>query len=245
MLHYLFEYETYDISKTLIFGLVLVFVTLLGYLILQRMKIKIDKKFGLAIFPWVVLGSILRVLEDLKIVHGILFVTPFVWFLSFSLFFIFLLTFRFFEKKLGMSAFKLLFFTGIFTWLPFLPFLNFSNPIAGGLILSFFTPWLIIFYLIPWRTENKLVTLIHVLDSTVTYTAINFFGYTEKHFIPLFFIQKFTPFSFVFLKLFSIVLILIFLDKFVDQKNLNNYLKMCIGVLGTATASRDFLLILV
>jgi uncharacterized membrane protein len=234
----------YDIPKTIFYSSILILIAFTGFIILKKLRIKIDRKFVIGILPWILVGSTLRFLEDMKIVKGILFITPFVWFFSFSIFGVMLLLSILFERKFGISHSKLVFLFGILTLLPLLYFLKIINYYPLILILIFFIPWVIVLHLIPWKEENRLVTLAHLFDSNVTFIAINFFGYSEQHILPLLFIQTFSPIAFVFLKLVAIVTVLILTDKLVENNYLNNYLKLCFAILPIATGFRDFLRLL-
>ena len=50
-----------------------------------------------------------------------------------------------------------------------------------------------------------------------------------------------TPFSFVVVKLIVVVAVLNILDRYSDDKEFTNYLKIMIGVLGFVTGLRDLL----
>lgn len=78
-----------------------------------------------------------------------------------------------------------------------------------------------------------------MFDASTTFVALNFFGYSEQHIFPNFIISLFGPASFIFLKLIGVVAALILVDKFSKDKEFNNYLKLCIGILGGATGARD------
>jgi len=231
----------YDIPKTVFYGSILILVAFSGFIILKKIGVKIDRKFVISILPWILLGSTLRFLEDMKVVKGVLFVTPFVWFLSFSIFGIVLLLSLLVERKFGVPYFKITFLSGILTLLPLLFFVKIVNYRSLILVLTFFVPWILILHLVSWKETNRLVTLAHLFDSNVTFVAINFFGYSEQHILPLFFIQAFSPTAFVFLKLAIVVIVLILTDKLVKSNYLNSYLKLCFAVLPIATGFRDLL----
>ena len=50
-----------------------------------------------------------------------------------------------------------------------------------------------------------------------------------------------TPFSFVILKFIALVAVLFLIDKYSDDKEFSNYIKLIIGILGAATGIRGFL----
>jgi len=171
------------------------------------------------------------------------------------------------QKKFSIPYYKTVFVLGVLL-LPFtLAQLKFSNFYGGLLVFLFFTPWVLFFKsplevplgllskfskvsskaklkISDWFLENKIVTLVHLFDATTTAVSLSFFGYYEQHILPTFFINILGPFSFVFLKAVAIVCILALIDRFSDDKEFNNYLKLVIGLLGAGTGSRDFITLL-
>ena len=130
-----------------------------------------------------------------------------------------------------------LFFVGIL-----LGFLRFTNFLGLFYFLMWFVPWLIIFRFIKWSIENKIVTLLHLFDATATFVSMQYFGYFEQHVLPRTIIELTgTPFSFVIVKLIVVVFVLRIFDKYSDDKEFTNYLKIMIGLLGFITGLRDLL----
>ncbi len=230
----------YTWDKTLIYGIILIIGVFLIFKMLKKLKIKIDSKFSLAIFPFVLFGGTLRVLRDLGILTSFLFATPYIYFLVALITILTLLFSLFLEKKLKISYTKIIFLTG---------FILFSLAIAtipqidlarAFYVFSFFIPFLIFFVLIKWSKANKAVTLIQTFDGIVTFTAINFFGYGEQHVLPSFLIQTFGAFTFPLIKIIAIIFALIFIDKFFEDQEIKNYVKLCIAILAGGTSTRDF-----
>jgi len=150
------------------------------------------------------------------------------------------------QKKLKIPYFKTLFIVGILLISLNLSQIKFVNSDAAVFVTIFFLPWALFFYFFKkWGLENRIVTTIQIFDATTTATAMAFFGYGEQHIVPTIFINLFGsvlfgPFSFVILKIIVVVLALVLIDKLSDDKEFNNYLKLAIGILGAATATRDF-----
>jgi uncharacterized membrane protein len=233
----------YTLEETLVYSIILVIVAYLVFIFLKK-KVEFNKKFVLAIFPLLIAGSVLRVLEDAKIVQSLLFVTPFLFFWGTPLVILILLLFLKIEKKFGIPYFKPMFLLGLLITTCFLLALKFVNLSAGLIVAILFLPWLVILSFKFWKPENRAITAIHMFDATVTSTAINFFGYGEQHVLPSFFIGLFGTWSFIPLKFFVIVLVLVLIDKFSEDKKLKNFLKICIAIIGMFTASRDFVRLL-
>ncbi len=55
----------YNVVNTAAYALILVALVFVVYVLLRRLHITIDKRFAIAIFPYIILGGVLRALEDL------------------------------------------------------------------------------------------------------------------------------------------------------------------------------------
>lgn len=232
----------YNPVNTTVYGILLVIFAYIVYWILKKLQIKIDGKLALAVVPYVIFGSSIRILQDAKIISGYFFVTPGIYFLTFGITFLTLIISRGIERKFNIPYHKIMFIVGLILISPVLGVLEYNNFLGIGYVLLYFAPWIIFLKLIPWLKENKIVTGLHVFDGTVTFVSLNYFNYYEQHVLPRYLINLFgTSFSFIFLKFIVIVAVLLFIDKYSDDKNFNNYIKLIIGILGAATGTRDFL----
>jgi len=89
--------------------------------------------------------------------------------------------------------------------------------------------------------ENKIVLGLQTFDSIVTAVSLQWFNYEEQHVLPRLIIEAArTPFSFVLVKFFAIYASLKIIDMYED-KELGNFVKMLIAILGISTGLRDFL----
>ena len=234
----------YDAPKTLVYALSLVLAAYIGFKILEKLKVKIDRRFALAVSPYVIFGSTLRVLQDMGSVNSILFVTPHIYtFVASVASFIFLIS-LFLEKRGVTSYFKLPFVFGLILLAFVIAYIKPVNFYGMLLILILFLPWILAFAVIKWDLSNKIVSSVHMLDATITFVAINFFGYGEQHIVPRFLISLLGPLSFIAVKFIAIVSILIIIDKFSKDREFNSYVKLIIGILGGATSARDFIALL-
>lgn len=240
---YGFQSLGFTLTETIVYSSVLLIFLYIIFKIIRKLKISFDKRFAIAVAPYVVLGSLLRVLRDLGVFTSPILVTPWIYFLVFFLFIAMLFLSLFLQKSFKLLFFKPLFLTGIllviFSLIPFI-FVEAMNFDGVTLVLILFFPWVILFKFIRWSKENKIVSSVQLFDATVTSTAIHFFSYGEQHWLPNILISFFGPFSFVFVKLFAIITILIALDRLCKEKELKNYVKLVIGILGAATGIRDF-----
>jgi uncharacterized membrane protein len=230
----------YTWDKTLIYGIILITTVFLIFKMLKKLKVKIDGKFSLAIFPFVLFGGVLRVLRDLGILTSFLFATPYIYFLVASITILTLLTSLLLERKFGISYTKIVFLTGFilfFIAISKIPEIDLTRAVY---VLTFFFPFLVFISLIRWSKANKTVTLIQTFDGITTFASINFFGYGEQHVLPSFIIQTFGAFTFPLIKIIAIVLALILIDKFFEDREMKNFVKLCIAILAGGTSTRDF-----
>jgi uncharacterized membrane protein len=241
--YFLYPTKTgYTFEKTLVFALVFVSAIYLIFLLLKKMKIKIDRRLALAIAPYVAFGGVLRVVEDLGMISSYWFVTPGIYFLVLFIVIFAMLFSMILEKKFRIPYFKTLFLLGLLSF-SFLTSLIVPSNLYGFILVSaFYLPWIVLFFVFKkWGLTNRITALVQLFDATATSVAMKFFGYGEQHVLPSAFINLVgDPFSFVVLKVVGIVLALVLIDKFSDDKEFNTYLKLCIAILGGATGTRDF-----
>ena len=241
----------YDMPKTLLYAFIFLLAVYLIFKVLKKAKIKVDRRLAIAVLPFILLGSTIRVWEDLRMIGSYLFVTPGIYFLIFFIFSFVVSISVLIERKKGIPYFKIPFVTGLVLFSLAFASLQPSNLYGLFLVLAFFIPWPVIFFFIKkWSLTNRIVASTQLFDSTVTFVALNFFsqrdfGFYEQHVIPTFLINLFGPISFIIVKLIAVVAVLLLIDKFSNDKEFNNYLKLIIGILGLATGARDLLALLV
>jgi len=232
----------YTFEKTAIFALVLVVAAYLIFILLKKFKLKIDKRLAIAIAPYIAFGGVLRVVKDLGIVESYWFVTPGIYFFVFFIVIIALLISMIFERKFKIPYFKTFFLFGLLALSFLITLINPSNLYGFILVSIFYLPWIVLFFVFKkWSLKNRITTLVQLFDATTTSVAMKFFGYGEQHVLPNAFINFIgDPFSFIVLKIVGVVVVLVLIDRFSDDKQFNNYLKLCVAVLGGATGARDF-----
>ncbi|MBU5537440.1 MAG: DUF63 family protein [Candidatus Aenigmatarchaeota archaeon] len=237
--------EGYNFVNTLTYAILVVIVTWLTFKFLEKMKVKIDRNFATSILILAVFGTMVRLLEEAGISSSFLLVTPMIWIETFAFIFALFLVSKFIEKKFKIPYHKTLSATGLFLMvIPLTLVLSRLNQFTGMLIsLALLVPFAIGFYLIKWRIENKLVSMAHIFDATATFTAVQFFGFTELHVVPRLLIGTFNPVVFIVVKILVVVGSLVLIDKYSDDKRFNNFLKLIIAIIGLAPAIRDFFLL--
>jgi len=232
----------YTVESTTIFAIILIVFVYLIFWILKFLKIRVDRRLAIAISPYIILGSSLRVLKDAEIIENCLFQTPAIYFFTLGITLSLLIITTIIERKKNIPYYKIMFIIGLFLIGPILGVIQYRNFTGIGYIIAYLIPWTIILKLIPWLKENKVVTGLHTFDGTVTFVSLNYFGYYEQHVLPRYLINLFgNPFSFVILKFMALVIILFIIDRYSEDKEFNNYIKLIIGILGAATGTRDFL----
>jgi uncharacterized membrane protein len=235
----------YTIESTTAFAVVLILFVYIIFKILKKLKVRIDKRLSIAILPFVLLGSSVRVLKDAGFLTGCLYQTPGIYFLVFGITFSLLLISLILQRKWQIPYFKIMFIIGLILLSPILGVLRFENLVGFGYVFLWLIPWIVGLWIIPWLLENKIVIGLHLFDATTTFVSLSYFGYYEQHVLPSYLIDFFgTPFSFVVLKFIVLALVLLGIDKFSEDKEFNTYIKLIIGILGASTGSRDLLRLL-
>jgi uncharacterized membrane protein len=70
----------YNPVNTTVYAFVFVVAAYFIFKILRKLKLKVDKELAIGIAPFVIMGSVFRVLDDAGILSGFLFVTPGIYF---------------------------------------------------------------------------------------------------------------------------------------------------------------------
>lgn len=235
----------YNPVNTTVYGLILIIAVYLIFKLLKKLDIKIDRYFSISLLPFIILGGLVRVLEDAEVLTSYLFVSPLVYFMIFFVTLASLFSSILIEKKFGIKYYKPFFAIGLSILLYSLIFIELVNLVAVTIILLITVAWfggfLLINYLKPkiLSMQNSLVLGGHMLDASATFTALSFFGYWEQHVLPSFFIDLFGPVSFFILKLAVLIPVLFLVDRYVENEEEKNWLKLIILVLGLAPGVRD------
>src|SRR3972149_1093154 len=243
---------------------ILLGISIFGILkLLEKLDVKIDTRFIVAVTPYVLAGSTLRVIEDSNVFTPplrYLFVTPIIYFFIFTITIGILSLAVFLEKKGKIKDYHLFFgYAGIiWTLLNFAALLaveEVKNPVPAAAILILGVLSTLTVYFIAGRLNFALLTnklnisilFTHLLDASSTFIGIDWLGYYEKHVAPTFFIElagNFTkhPAAVMYpLKLLVFIPVLYMLDfKFdsVKERKLISLLKLTILVLGLSPATR-------
>ncbi|VVB84376.1 Uncharacterised protein [uncultured archaeon] len=237
--------------------------------LLEKLKVEINSRFIIAVTPYIIAGSSLRVLEDSNIFTPplrYLFITPIIYFFIFAVTVSILALAVTLERKGTIKDYHKFFgYFGI-AW----TFVNISAllmvgevknliPAAAILALGFISTYAV--YFVSGRLNFTLLTnklnisilFSHLLDASSTFIGMDWLGYYEKHVAPTFFINLAGNYidhpSIVMypLKLLVFIPVLYMLDNRFDVKKegkLINLMKLAILVLGLSPATRNTLRIL-
>jgi len=129
--------------------------------------------------------------------------------------------------------------------------LPFTNPWGLGMILGITGAFTAAFFGLTYLHEKKKLKIplfsrvnssilsSHMLDSSATFVSVAFFGYYEQHPVPRLFIEAIGPWTFFILKLAVLLPSLYIIDKYGEEGEFKNFLKIVILILGLAPGMRD------
>ena len=260
---------SYNVVDTLTYAIVLG-ISLFGVLkLLEKLSVKIDTRFMISVTPYVIAGSSLRVLEDLKVFTPpvkYLFITPIIYFFMFAVTVSILAAAIYLERKGTIKDYYIFFgYTGViwtfFNISALLAVGSIENPYPAAVILTLGLASTGIVYLISRHLDFTLLTdkvnisilFTHLLDASSTFIGMDWLNYYEKHVAPTFFIElagNLTdhPSLVMFpLKLLVFIPVLYMLDNKLEdekEKKLIGIMKLAILVLGLSPAVRNTLRIL-
>jgi uncharacterized membrane protein len=249
---------------------ILLGISLFGvYKLLVKLKVEIDTHFIIAVTPYILAGSSLRVLEDSGVFLPplmYLFITPIIYFVIFAVTISILSLAIALERKGIIKDYHFFFCAGGIAW----TLVNIASLIVSGeiqhleyaaaiLVLGLFSTGAV--YLVSSQLNFTLLTnklnisilFTHLLDASSTYVGMDWLGYYEKHVVPTFFIDiagKFTdhPALVMYpLKLLVFIPVFYMLDSQFDEdkdKKFIPLMKLVIIVLGLSPALRNTLRIL-
>lgn len=228
-------------------------------------EIKVDKHFIFSVLSFVLLGSLLRILEQeytgvWLIKHsnspleiGFYFHTP-GWLLLLSVLFLVSFLISIILSRSKKDYYKILIPIGLCLSLLLLvyEFIHINHLFV--LIITFFSVVLIFFIFVFLfkkfkikildSLENKLLVLSQIIDFSATLIGLFFFKGVlyEQHPVSRIVIGI-SPILFPFFKLFLIFILIILIDRHIEEKEGNIYTKLIVIVLGFLTGIRDILTI--
>jgi len=257
------QYAGFNIINTSVYALILIFVAFyLIYPFFDKRGIKFNAEFFKAVFPFILFGSSLRIIEDMKLFAraaspldpGYYFVSPGIY-IMIGVFTILTLTASIYaQKKFNKNALQVF---GLIGWIAALPFIAFDllslkNFFGIGLILvAIAASFLVVKFVFKSLSKIFFSQRMHdfaflgqLTDGSATFIAIQFFGYGEQHVVPTFLMGLFGPISFLLAKI-ALVLVVIYVVeaslKKKEESNLKGFIFLCIAIIGFAPGLRDLL----
>jgi len=240
--------EGYNWINTIVFGLIFIISLFIIKKILNKLKIKLNNKFFISLIPFVLLGGVLRALQDTGFFNFLgafrfLFITPGIYFLIFSIVLISLII----EFKIKKEFIK---FFGLFLILIFSIALILKAVNWLGFLIALFLTSIVfgVTFLIFKKQLNKpifyLPLFAHTLDACSSVTAILIIGgFKEQHVLPNLLLRGNLFWFFIPLKIL-IVLFVILLIKKEEDANWRWLFLFSIFVLGMGPGTRNSLSIL-
>ncbi len=178
---------------------IILFAAVYGVLkLLNMINIRVDEDFVVATIPYVLMGSVFRVIEDAELLAApfrYLFITPLIFFLIFAICFSVLVSAKYLEDKGKIND-----------YLRFYTVTGYALSLAGIAILVFgskgnFNPAVLVYCLLPAVAITGIivkfspvfsmaylrsriysfVVFSFLLDSLTTYIGVDVLGYSNKH----------------------------------------------------------------
>jgi uncharacterized membrane protein len=252
--------------NTAVYGVVLVVAVLLVYKLMLRMKVRIDGRFFAAILPFIFWGSTTRVLHDAAFIGRLattelnafysqpFFPTPGSYFITFGLAIAVLLICLGWQRLSKRAYWKPMLAAGLCLDAVNVLILPYATFLPLLMVLAATGFWMLLFFLV-YRTGvvfkslkeirrylspvNQAVLGSHFLDAAATFTALTFFGYGEQHVVTNAVIQWLGPVAFFVLKAAVVLPVLWAIDRWADNKQFANFLKIVVVILGLAPGLRD------
>ncbi len=260
---------SYNPVDTLTYA-ILLGISIFGVLrLLEALNVEIDTRFMLAVTPYIIAGSSLRVLEDSNVFEPplkYLFITPPIYFFMFAVTMGVLALAIHLQKKGKIHDYQNFFACAGMVWTliniaVLLTARDVKNPVPAAAILTLGILTTSTIFLISRSQNFTLLTnklnisilFTHLLDASSTFIGMDWLEYYEKHVAPTFFIDlagNYTahPSLVMYpLKLLVFIPVLYILDcKFDNNKErkLIALMKLAILVLGLSPATRNTLRIL-
>ncbi|MFA4646255.1 DUF63 family protein [Pyrococcus kukulkanii] len=246
------KYNTgYNPVNTLVYAIILGIATLIVYKGLKKMKIKIDKAFFRALIPYMVFGAFTRALTDAGVYpRTYITVSPGIYFLvSFIGSPVLIISWKFFK---GWRVF--LWFGWALVMVDFVAMgANLEKIHFNFTVLKYFIPFLILAELVVYLMtkklsivrENSYLFYVHFYDATTTFVGVDFMGYWEQHVLPRLLIGLTGTAAVMYVLKFTVLYLALWIMRKLEEegedKELLDFIRMVIFILGFAPGTRNLL----
>src|SRR3989344_6120732 len=215
----------YNAINTIVYAVILIASLFLVLRILKKTNVTLDTKLWYDLLPWVVLGGVLRALEDINFFASLgslhfLFVTPLIYILLFVLVIACLMLSKATGKDITKDAGIVLLSLALVAVI-----LNGRNWLAlTGTLLGSLAVFITVFMLVDHYKpkflgfKNYQCLYAHVLDATATFVAVGYLTtqsgrFVEQHVLPSFLIDNIGAWVFIPIKIALVLLVLYYVDK--------------------------------
>ncbi len=240
----------YNPYNTAVYALLFGYAALyLGRPTLEKLDIDVDRRFFVAITPFIFLGGAVRSLKDQDLLNTILLETPFIYIMMFlftgaALY----LSKRVAERteipyqiaSVSIGTLSLLSVLSLYTYSNFQAIPYFLGVLAvwtvpGGLMTKTFLEEY-------WNWRYVVPVGAHFFDATTTVTALAFGG-EEKHVLASYFIQLFGPGGMFLMKGFVIIPVVYYINREFEGEE-RDYFLFLVMLLGLALGTRNIISVL-
>ncbi len=259
------SHSGYNLINTFVYaGILLAVAFLVVFPFFKKKGISFDFEFFKAVFPFIVLGSTIRIFEEnysavyLELFErstnpfsfGFYTVSPGIYiFIGLLTIFSLILSF-YLSKYLNKKPLEVFMGIGILLSVPVVLF-HLINLTHAFEFFFVFGAAAIIVFIVKILSEklnqnflssklNLAVIMGQTLDGVATFTALTFFSsYSEQHVFSDLIIQNFSPAAFILVKVILSILVLWYVDKEVEDEKLRNFIKIFVIIIGFAPGIRD------
>lgn len=249
----------YNWVNTLVYGIILGIAAIVVYRFVRKAGYRFNLDLFVMFIPYLVLATAVRTLVDSgRYPYTYLLVSPGIYFMTMGIFGLAILVGLFVKRFWRAEVKNTVLIIGIILagWQLAFVLGMVKRPVAGLLIvclsLAVCGAVLVLRRLWPKRLallqsrENMLVVCCHFIDATVTFVGIDLFNYAEQHILPRTLIRLTGTASVMYLlKAIALPVVLYLLDRYVEDREMNIFIKMVVMVLGLAPATRNFLRIII
>jgi len=256
----------YDWVDTPTYGIVLGVLVLFAVIpMLKRMGVRLDRRFFIAVSPFIAFGATARELVDRNLgFYGLAgsypsnfwLVSPWIFFTMFFLTLVCLLLSLLAGKRLKFGYHMPMFAIGsvLAGYNLSLILLNIKQVVPFAFVFVVLTFFMVFAYFLS-KTRffaflgnefNLLVVFAHLFDASATFVGVDFLGFGEQHVLPSFLIRYFgTAFVMFPLKLVVLLPALYVIDKDLQgDETARRFIKFAVLVLGLGPAIRNVTMML-
>lgn len=247
----------YNIVNTTVLALGFVLVVILTTFIFKKAKIKIDKEFFIGLAPFIVLGSVARTLEDAEVLTSYWFVTPMIYILIYFAVLASLGVSIFASRKVGRPYWQIMCLMGIIPMLYAISFIKILYFQPFLFVISLTLLFSVAVFILRKKLKprllseaNSAIIITHLFDASTTFTAIElsrFWGarYFEQHVLAGFLMASIGSYAIFLLKIAVVPLALWAIDRYSEDKQVENFLKIAVFILGFGPGLRNMLSMMV